>query len=104
MALRHTHLPDAGAVTSPPWALSLLRLQNPILTVFYQMQFIFFFKASRQKKEKKKRKKRKNFFFFNENLIPVQFIFCLVFLIASSTREKKEKPFPARKQSNTQND
>jgi hypothetical protein len=34
MALRHTHLPDAGAVTSPPWALSLLRLQNPILTVF----------------------------------------------------------------------
>ena len=43
-------------------------------------------------------------FFFNENLIPVQFIFCLVFLIASSTREKKETPFPVRKQSNTQND
>jgi hypothetical protein len=83
MALRHTHLPDAGAVTSPPWSLSLLRLQNPILTAFYQMQFIFF---------------------FNENLIPVQFIFCLVFLIASSTREKKETPFPERKQSNTQND
>ena len=31
MALRHTHLPDAGDVTSPAWALTLFHLYNPIL-------------------------------------------------------------------------